>query len=238
MINLDIGARLLQLRNEFLGRIVFTSSFGIEDQLITHHIATQKLDIEIVTLDTGRLFDETHKLWQETEEKYDITIKGFFPNADDISKWVRANGTNGFYNSLDARKKCCAIRKIEPLNRALINAQVWITGLRSDASDARAQIGIFEDDARGIKKFNPLFDQSRDAIVEQVLKLEIPYNELHDKGFLSIGCAPCTRATAIGEDERAGRWWWENAQSGKKECGLHIGDDGQLFRANAATDKV
>lgn len=230
--NLDIASRLKKLRNETTGRIVFTTSLGIEDQLITHHIATQKLDIEIVTLDTGRLFDETHNLWQETEDNYGITIKGFYPDPEAISKWVRANGTNGFKNSVDARKSCCAIRKIEPLNRALDGAVIWITGLRADASDARSQIEIFQDDARGLKKFNPLYDYTRDKVVSEVKALNIPYNPLHDKGFLSIGCAPCTRAIEIGEDERAGRWWWESEIAGKKECGLHVDDNGQLSRLN------
>lgn len=224
---LDLGARLKKLRDETQGRVVFTSSLGIEDQLITHFIATQKLDIDIVTLDTGRLFDETHMLWQETEDNYGITIKGFYPQPDAISKWVRANGTNGFRNSVDARKACCAIRKIEPLNRALESAVVWITGLRADASDARAQIEIFQDDARGLKKFNPLYDHSRDMVVSKVEALNIPYNALHDKGFLSIGCAPCTRAIGKDEEERAGRWWWEPAAMGKKECGLHVEGAGQ-----------
>lgn len=222
-IKLDIANRLLKLCENTSGKIVFTSSLGLEDQLITHHIASQKLPIEIVTLDTGRLFAQSHNLWQETEDKYGITIKGFFPNPDEISKFVRANGTNGFYNSVDARKKCCAIRKIEPLGRALSNAQIWITGLRADASIARNDLPLIEfDNSWNLHKFNPLIDYSRNQVFEEVKKLNIPYNPLHEEGFLSIGCAPCTRAINENEDERAGRWWWENEEMGKKECGLHV----------------
>lgn len=232
--NLSLAQRLEYIANNIEGRKVFTSSFGIEDQLITHHIASKKLKIEIITLDTGRLFDETHSLWQDTEDKYGITIKGFYPEPDAISKWVRANGTNGFKNSVEARKNCCAIRKIEPLNRALLGASVWISGLRADASLARNNIASIEnDEARNLVKFNPLFDHSRDDVLGEVKALEIPYNPLHDKGFLSIGCAPCTRAIEENEDERAGRWWWENDEIGKKECGLHVNENGQLIRVES-----
>lgn len=227
-INLDLPQRLAKLRALTIGKIVFTSSLGLEDQLITHHIATQKLNIEIITLDTGRLFAQSHNLWQETEDKYGITIKGFFPDPEEISKFVRANGTNGFFNSIDARQKCCAIRKIEPLGRALSNAQIWITGLRADASLARNDLPLIEyDNARNLHKFNPLIDYSRNQVFDEVKKLNIPYNPLHDNGFLSIGCAPCTRAINENEDERAGRWWWENEEMGKKECGLHVAGDGK-----------
>lgn len=231
-LELNLAERLKAIREKIDGRIVFTTSLGIEDQLLTHHIADQKLDIEIVTLDTGRLFNESHTLWQETEDKYGITIKGFYPDAEAISKWVRANGTNGFYNSLDARKNCCAIRKIEPLNRALAGADAWLTGLRADQSQSRAEVKMIEkDDARGIFKINPLIDYSRDNVVDEIHALDISYNPLHDNGFISIGCAPCTRAIKTGEDERAGRWWWEDSLSGKKECGLHV-EDGKISRIN------
>lgn len=231
-LSLELAERLKALRDNIKGRIVFTSSLGIEDQLLTHHIASQKLDIEIVTLDTGRLFNESHALWQETEDKYGITIKGFYPDADAISKWVRANGTNGFYNSLDARKACCGIRKVEPLGRALNGANAWLTGLRADQSKARSEINIVEiDEDRNLYKINPLIDYHRNDIVAEVKALGVPYNLLHDQGFISIGCAPCTRAIKDGEDERAGRWWWEDASGGKKECGLHV-HDGKLSRTN------
>ncbi|WP_240008604.1 phosphoadenylyl-sulfate reductase [Pseudaquidulcibacter saccharophilus] len=229
-IELKLAERLKAIRENIDGRIIFTTSLGIEDQLLTHHIASQKLDIEIVTLDTGRLFNQSHALWQETEDKYGITIKGFYPDPEAISKWVRANGTNGFYNSVDARKNCCAIRKIEPLNRALSGADAWLTGLRADQSQSRATVQIIEqDEARKIFKINPLIDYSRDEVVKEIHKLGIPYNPLHDEGFVSIGCAPCTRAIEAGEDERAGRWWWEDSLSGKKECGLHV-EDGKISK--------
>ena len=229
-IELKLAERLKAIRENIDGRIIFTTSLGIEDQLLTHHIAIQKLDIEIVTLDTGRLFNQSHALWQETEDKYGITIKGFYPDPEAISKWVRANGTNGFYNSLDARKNCCAIRKIEPLNRALSGADAWLTGLRADQSQSRATVQIIEqDEARKIFKINPLIDYSRDEVVKEIHELGIPYNPLHDEGFVSIGCAPCTRAIEAGEDERAGRWWWEDSLSGKKECGLHV-EDGKISK--------
>lgn len=231
--SLSLPERLKAMRDNIEGKIVFTSSLGIEDQLITHHIASQKLKIDIVTLDTGRLFNESHALWQTTEDKYGITIKGYYPDAEEISKWVRANGTNGFYNSVDARKACCFIRKIEPLNRALDGVAGWATGLRADQSDARAEVGAYEkDEGRGIYKLNPLFDYTRNHVVAEVKSLNIPYNPLHDKGFVSIGCAPCTRAIEKGEDERAGRWWWESKEAGKKECGLHVAQDGTLARTN------
>lgn len=234
--NLDLPSRLLKMRERIVGKIVFTTSLGIEDQLITHHIVAQNLAVEIVTLDTGRLFDETHNLWQETEDKYGVVIKGFYPDAEAISKWVRTNGTNGFRASVDARKACCAIRKIEPLNRALAGASAWVTGLRADQSDARNKIEAFEfDGSRDIYKFNPLFDYTRDKIVDEVKALGVPYNALHDKGFLSIGCAPCTRAIADDEPERAGRWWWESAAEGQKECGLHVDASGKLVREIKAT---
>lgn len=230
-----IETRLIDLCRDYEGRKVFTSSFGIEDQLITHFIAKNKLPIEIVTLDTGRLFSETHEVWQKTEDKYGITISGFYPNPESVAKYARINGTNGFYNSHFARQECCNIRKIEPLNRALAGAEVWITGLRADASGARAETKILEtDEARNLIKFNPLFDQSREAIISEIIALNVPYNKLHNSGFVSIGCAPCTRAISKGEDERAGRWWWESEEAGKKECGLHISQDGKLIRENHA----
>ena len=228
--SMDLPQRLAEIAGTIDTKIIFTTSLGIEDQLITHHIASQKLAIEIVTLDTGRLFDESHSLWQDTEDKYGISIKGFYPDQEAIAKWARVNGTNGFKNSTAARKACCAIRKIEPLERALLGAGAWVTGLRADQSEARNVVGPYEfDTARGIHKLNPLFDYSREQIVQEVKDLGVLYNPLHDQGFLSIGCAPCTRSIKAGEPERAGRWWWEN-QDDEKECGLHIDESGKLVR--------
>ncbi len=230
LIALSLPERLKEIRASIDGTIIFTSSLGIEDQLITHHIATQKLDIGIITLDTGRLFNESHELWQETEDKYDIIIRGLYPNQELVAKLVRTQGTNGFKNSIEARKECCAIRKIEPLGRALSGAKAWITGLRADASEARNNVEIAQiDEARGLIKLSPLFDYTRQMVAEEVKELGVPINALQSKGFVSIGCAPCTRAIEPGEDERAGRWWWEN-QENQKECGLHIDENGSLVR--------
>lgn len=227
---LDLPARIAKIRELVEGRITFSTSLGIEDQLITHHIAKTKTKIDIFTLDTGRLFPQAHDVWQQTEDKYGVTITGFYPDAEKIQKWVKVQGTNGFYQSIEARKACCAIRKIEPLNKALEGAKVWVTGLRSDQSQSREGVKVVEwDKDRNLIKFNPLFDYNRDQVVDEVKALEVPYNVLHDQGFLSIGCAPCTRAIENGEDERAGRWWWENS-AGLQECGLHVSADGTLVR--------
>lgn len=228
----DARDRLIGLRQAVSGRIVFTTSFGLEDQVLTHLIARAGLSIEIVTLDTGRLFPEVYSLWEETERRYGVVVRPFYPRHDAIELYVRQNGINGFYASRDARKSCCDIRKVEPLGRALAGAEIWITGLRSDQSAARGGVALAEADAeRGLIKFNPLLDWPREAALS-FSKIEgIPLNPLHDKGFISIGCQPCTRAIAPGESERAGRWWWEDDAA--KECGLHVGPDGKLARAKA-----
>jgi phosphoadenosine phosphosulfate reductase len=211
------------------GRKVFTTSLGLEDQVLTHLIVSHGLDIEIVTLDTGRLFSETYTLWQETEERYGRRIQAFYPQAQDLQDWVHENGINAFYTSVEARKACCGLRKVEPLARALEEAALWITGLRADQSQNRSSTRFAEwDEARSLLKINPLLDQTREALQSFCEAHSIPVNALHAKGFLSIGCAPCTRAIEPWEDERAGRWWWENED--KKECGLHVGADGKLVR--------
>jgi phosphoadenosine phosphosulfate reductase len=213
------------------GRKVFTTSLGLEDQVLTHLIFTQNLPIEIVTLDTGRLFPETYDLWQATEERYGKRITPIYAEAKPLQDWVRENGINAFYDSVEARKACCGLRKVEPLSRALDGAGIWITGLRGDQSQNRAHALFAEiDEARGLLKVNPLIDQTRDALKSFCEEHKVPVNILHHKGFLSIGCAPCTRAIEPGEEERAGRWWWENKD--KKECGLHVGADGKLVRGN------
>jgi phosphoadenosine phosphosulfate reductase len=217
---LDMPERLVTARREFNGRIVFTTSFGIEDQAITHAIFTKGLDIELVTLDTGRLFPETLEVWAETERRYGRQIRGLSPDRDSIEALVARDGVSGFRSSLRARLSCCAVRKLEPLGRTLAGASAWITGLRADQSAARARMSYaIVDPQHRIVKVNPLFDWTRDRVVAFVHAHDVPYNPLHDRGFLSIGCAPCTRAVAHGEPERAGRWWWE--QDEKTECGLH-----------------
>ena len=228
-----IADRLRALVSAAPGRIVFTTSFGIEDQLIAHHIFTEKLPIEVVTLDTGRLFPSTYKLWQETEERYGVRIKAFYPQAEAVAAMVADAGINGFYYSKDARIACCNVRKVEPLGRALAGAAAWVTGLRADQSGQRAAVALAAHDAgRGLLKIAPLFDYTRDRVAAECEALGVPVNELHSKGFLSIGCEPCTRALQPGEPERAGRWWWESDEA--KECGLHVGADGRLVRSKAA----
>ena len=233
----DLGERLRLLRQAASGRIVFTTSLGIEDQALTHAIRFADLDMEIVTLDTGRLFPETYDLWAKTEEKYGFRLKGFFPRNEAVEALVADQGVNGFYYGLDMRKACCGVRKIEPLARALEGAEIWIAGLRADQSEHRANARFVEfDEARGLIKASPLLDFSREQVADYCAKNDVPINVLHGKGFVSIGCAPCTRAILPGEPERAGRWWWEG--EAKKECGLHVGDDGSLNRAIAISSEV
>ncbi len=225
--------RVKALREAVPGRIVFTTSLGLEDQVLTWMIAGAGLAIDIVTLDTGRMFPETYALWQETETRCGVAIAPFYPPADAVEKLVAAQGINGFYNSVEARKACCHARKVIPLARALQDAAGWITGLRADQSDHRGALSFVEFDAsRGLIKLNPIFDWTREQALACATAENIPLNPLHEKGFLSIGCAPCTRAVLPGENERAGRWWWEN--EAQKECGLHVGADGKLARAGVA----
>jgi phosphoadenosine phosphosulfate reductase len=218
---LDLAQRLSAVRDAIRGRIVFTTSFGIEDQAIAHAIYTQALMIDVVTLDTGRLFPQTYELWAQTERRYGRRIRGFNPNRAGVEALVARQGVNGFYNSPDARHACCAVRKVEPLGRALAGAVVWITGVRAAQSAERAGMRLAAVEPRfGLIKVNPLLDWTREQVVTFVQNHGIPYNPLHDQGFVSIGCAPCTRAVKPGEPERAGRWWWE--QEAKAECGLHV----------------
>ncbi len=229
----DAAGRLRALADAASGRIVFTTSFGLEDQVLTHLIVESGLPVDFVTLDTGRLFPEVYALWAQTEARYGIVIAPFYPRNDALQLFVRQNGINGFYGSRDARKGCCEIRKVEPLGRALAGAEIWITGLRADQSAARGGAAFAEVDAvRGLLKVNPLLDWSRDEALAFAQANAVPLNPLHGRGFVSIGCQPCTRAIAPGEPERAGRWWWEDDAA--KECGLHVGADGRLGRAAPA----
>jgi phosphoadenosine phosphosulfate reductase len=218
--NLDLVNRLAEARRAIAGRLVFTTSFGLEDQAITHAILSQDLAIDIVTLDTGRLFPETYVVWSETEARYGRRIRTFYPERLSVEAFVAQHGIDGFRASIAARQACCAARKVEPLGRALDGASGWITGMRAEQSWERATTPYAAvDPARGLMKLNPLLDWSRERVIDFVREHGVPYNALHDEGFLSIGCAPCTRAVKPGEPERAGRWWWE--QEDKKECGLH-----------------
>jgi phosphoadenosine phosphosulfate reductase len=214
------AARIARFRSEVAGRLVFTTSFGLEDQVILHLIAGQGLDIEVATLDTGRLFQETYDLWAETERRYGVRIGVFYPRSDSVEEFVAQHGINGFYESREARLGCCYVRKVEPLNRALDGAAGWIVGLRADQSGDRQMTTPVSADQRDLLKLSPLFDWTRENAQSFAAANRVPVNSLHAKRYLSIGCAPCTRAIVAGESERDGRWWWEN--DGKKECGLHI----------------
>lgn len=211
---------LEKVAGQFPGKVVFTTSFGIEDQVISDMIFSNDLDIEVVTLDTGRLFEETYKVMNRTLEKYGKTIQVYYPKHEAVEQMITAKGPLSFYLSPENRKECCSIRKVEPLTRALDGMECWITGLRASQSDNRHDLDFFVRDA-GFKliKFNPLLHWSLEDCQNYVKEKNVPYNVLHDRGFVSIGCAPCTRAIQPGEDFRAGRWWWEN--NSKKECGLH-----------------
>ncbi|TVR10350.1 MAG: phosphoadenylyl-sulfate reductase [Salinarimonadaceae bacterium] len=218
---LGLADRLAAARAALPGRLVFTTSFGLEDQLVTHAILTRRLDIAVVTLDTGRLFPQTYDVWSATEQRYCVRIPALYPQREALEALVADQGIDGFRNGVAERLACCGARKVEPLGRALDGASGWITGLRSGGSANREATPLAErDEARGLVKINPLADVSRETIVDHVRALEIPYNALHDRGFPSIGCAPCTRAVRLGEEERAGRWWWERESA--KECGLHV----------------
>jgi phosphoadenosine phosphosulfate reductase len=199
---------------------VLASSFGAEDMVLLDLIAQHAPTIGVFTLDTGRLPEETQVLIDRARDRYGIAIDVYFPDATRIASFVHTHGVNAFYDSVDLRKACCTIRKSEPLRRALAGKGAWITGLRRDQSVTRGALRLEEfDTPHGIPKFNPLADWSEDDVWTYVRARNIPYNALHDRGYRSIGCAPCTRAVEPGEDVRAGRWWWENPDS--KECGLH-----------------
>ena len=205
---------------EFKGKIALSSSLGIEDQVLTHMVCNIDKTTKIFTLDTGRLFPETYDLIHRTNHKYGIKMSVYFPDASHVEEMVNTKGINLFFESVENRKLCCNIRKIEPLKRAFAGLDVWICGLRREQSVTRQSMQRIEwDEGNGIIKLNPLIDWTEEEVKEFIKDHGIPYNPLHDKGFPSIGCQPCTRAIFPGEDIRAGRWWWENPDT--KECGLH-----------------
>ncbi|MCO5731001.1 phosphoadenylyl-sulfate reductase [Rhizobium sp. SSA_523] len=219
MAGLDLEGRLSLAAS--LGRAVFTTSLGIEDQVITAAIGTHRLPIAVATLETGRLFAETIALIDTTEQRYGLSIRRYRPQPQDVEAYAAQYGLNGFYESVEARHACCHVRKLKPLAEALAGAEIWITGLRRGQSGNRAAIPFVEYDAdRNLLKVNPLADWEIDAIRTHVAEEEIPVSPLHARGYPSIGCEPCTRAIKPGEPERAGRWWWENDE--KRECGLHV----------------
>jgi phosphoadenosine phosphosulfate reductase len=218
--HLSIPGVIRMLADEFPGQVTFSSSFSFEDQVITHEILENKIPVTIFTLDTGRLFPETYSVWSSTNERYQATIKPYYPNHTLLEDFVSVKGPNSFYASVENRKDCCFIRKVEPLKRALSGNAVWITGLRGEHSASRHDLNVFEWDAgNNVIKYNPLLYWTTEEVRKFINDNDVPYNSLHDRGFVSIGCAPCTRAIRPGEDFRAGRWWWEDAT--KKECGLH-----------------
>lgn len=218
---LNEAGALKWLAENFPGKVVFSSSFSYEDQAISHIILKENFPIDIFTLDTGRIFPETYSVWRSTNERYNTHIKAYYPQASAVETLLSEKGPQSFYESVENRKECCFIRKVEPLKRALKGREIWITGLRAEHSPDRQDIPQVEYDAsNNIIKYHPILHWSFEQVKAFIHEHNIPYNPLHDKGFVSIGCQPCTRAIREGEDFRAGRWWWEDAA--KKECGLHV----------------
>jgi phosphoadenosine phosphosulfate reductase len=216
---LNLADSLAVLAEKFAGNVVFSTSLGQEDQVITDAIFKNNLPIRVFTLDTGRLFQESYELLDLTRVKYKKPIEVYFPENSSVQNLVNQKGMNSFYESVENRKECCFIRKVEPLNRALAGVSIWITGLRAEQSEGRSDLSAFEwDSSRKIIKFNPLVNWHYDEVLAYLKENKVPDNPLHKKGFVSIGCQPCTRAIMEGEHPRAGRWWWEES---KKECGLH-----------------
>jgi len=233
-------AELVTMTNATLARVardfspaVFASSLAAEDMVLTDLILKAKLPIGIFSLETGRLNQETLDVIGKVKAHYGYDIALFYPNPEAVEQYVTQHGLNAFYDSVDMRRACCGIRKVEPLGRALAGKQAWVTGQRRAQSSTRAELAVQElDTAHGMTKFNPLADWSEEDVWNYIRTNDVPYNALHDQGFPSIGCAPCTRAVQPGEDIRAGRWWWENPES--KECGLHL-VDGKLIRIKSAS---
>lgn len=217
----SIEDALMALTKEAPGQVVFSTSFSWEDQLISHFIFSNNIPIDVFTLDTGRMFPETYSTWSATLERYKKPITAYYPNAQALQEFIVEKGPNSFYESVENRKQCCGIRKVEPLKRALAGKKIWVTGIRAEHSANRDHMPQVEwDEVNQVIKFHPLLHWTTDQVKEYIRKENIPYNPLHDKGFVSIGCAPCTRAVRPGEDFRAGRWWWEDSTG--KECGLHV----------------
>lgn len=216
-----IDALLRSIADVYGDRAAFSTSLSWEDQVITHHIFSQQLPIRVFTLDTGRLFPETYSVLDRTRERYKQPIEVYFPQTESVQQLMTEKGPISFYDSLENRKECCFIRKVEPLNRALEHVDCWITGLRAEHSENRHDLPVVGwDEQRQLAKVNPLSGWTLEEVKAEIKRFNIPYNSLHDRGFVSIGCQPCTRAIREGDDFRAGRWWWEHHS--KKECGLHV----------------
>ena len=219
--SISIETNIDNLTKEYPGQVIFSTSFSFEDQLVTDIILKNNFPVKIFTLDTGRLFKETYSVWSATNERYNTHIKAYYPDHNLLEPFIEKNGPNSFYESVDQRKACCYVRKVEPLKRALKGNAVWITGIRAEHSPNRHDMQQVEwDESNQVIKYHPLLHWTTDEVKEYINKYNVPYNILHDRGFVSIGCEPCTRAIKPGEDFRAGRWWWED--STKKECGLHV----------------
>ncbi len=215
----------------YKGKIVLTTSLGPEDQVILDIIQNHSLPIHAFTIDTGRLFNETYELIEKTETHYGIKIRTYFPDTSEIEETINSSGINMFYKSIEQRKQCCKIRKVNPLNRALKEVECWITGLRKDQSKSREKQNILSwDQTREILKINPLINWTEQQVWDYIKKNNVPYNTLHKKGYPSIGCACCTKEVIQGEHFRTGRWWWEANEH--KECGIHI-LDGKLVRTGS-----
>jgi len=220
LLPLSLEKRLALVTKNFL-KPTFTTSLGMEDQVLTWAIATYGKSIKLSTLQTNRLFPETLSLIEATKERYEIAINEFTPDHKAVAEYTKEFGENGFYDSIKARKKCCEIRKVIPLKNALEGADAWITGLRREQSANRNAVPIAEwDDERQLIKLNPLADWTKQDLKSAITEHNIPINPLHQRNYPSIGCEPCTRAIKLGESERAGRWWWE--LDDKQECGLHV----------------
>lgn len=215
-------AVLQSAATEHAGRIVQATSLGAEDMVVTDLIARHALPIAIGTLQTGQLHAETLALIPRIEQRYDVAVEVYEPVAESVVHFVRTNGEKAMYDSIELRKACCGIRKLEPLARMLEGRSAWVTGLRREQSNTRAVVPFSEADDKGRIKINPLADWSWADVWHYIQQHDVPYNPLHDQFMPSIGCAPCTRAIAVGEDFRAGRWWWEDEKA--KECGLHVAD--------------
>lgn len=219
MATMTLRDRLTLIERATQGRIVFTTGFGLEGQVLAHALSAIGSSAEWTTIDTGRLFPETLDVWAATEARFGRMIRGVAPGAAAVEALTARDGAHGFRASVEAREACCEVRKVEPLGRILEGAAAWITGLRAGQSEARGETLLAAWDAqKAVFKFAPLADWSADQVSAYVAMHQLPYNALHDRGFPSIGCAPCTRAVRVGESERAGRWWWEASD---KECGLH-----------------
>lgn len=219
---IEAGATLLQRIASEYSPAALASSLGAEDMVLIDLACKHAPSIEVITLDTGRLPEETYQLMHATRQHYRLNLQVYFPDAPTVENYVRIHGPNAFYDSIDMRKACCHMRKVEPLRRALAGKKAWITGMRRSQSEVRRELPIEQwDNENGLRKFNPLMDWSHQDVWTYIRSFNVPYNRLHDKGYTSIGCAPCTRAISVGEDIRAGRWWWENEDTTAKECGLH-----------------